>query len=151
MGTYKEQRTEPYSAKQLFDIAADIQSYPAFVPMFIAARIIRRDGNRLCVDNVLGVGPLRFRFATEATLEKPDRISIVSVDGRIGEFSIIWRFKPVDEGLTTVTLQIDHRFDSALLTPLSNAVAAGMEHRILNAFEKRLAKIYSRRPRTKDD
>jgi len=142
MSSYQEQRTEPYSAEQLFEIAADIQSYPAYVPSFVAARISRRDGNRLRVDNVLGIGPVRFRFATEAILEKPRRISIVSVDDAIGALSIVWRFETVSDRLTTVILRIDHRFDSSLLTHLSNAFANGMERRILDAFERRLENVY---------
>ncbi|MBT3238317.1 MAG: type II toxin-antitoxin system RatA family toxin [Rhodospirillaceae bacterium] len=142
MGRYREQRREPYTAEHLYDIAVDIESYPTFVPMFVAARITQRDDNRLRVDNVLGAGPLRFRILTEATFEEPLKIDIVSVDGDGGDLSISWQFDAVDDTSTTVTLEINHQFNSPLMTSLSELLSNGMERRILNAFEKRAHQLY---------
>ena len=59
MTHHREQRHLPYSPEQLFDLVADVERYPDFVPWLIAAHIQRRDGHRVWVDMTVGAGPLR--------------------------------------------------------------------------------------------
>jgi hypothetical protein len=75
-------RTLPFSREQVFDVAADIERYPDFLPGWRSARITRRESNRCYVEQVLALGFLRVQIATEATLARHSRIDISSTDRR---------------------------------------------------------------------
>ena len=51
MPTHAEQRHSPFSPDQLFDLVADVERYPEFLPWCVAARIRRRDGNTIWADS----------------------------------------------------------------------------------------------------
>ena len=40
---HRERRLMPYPADQLFDLVADVESYPKFLPWCTAARVISRE------------------------------------------------------------------------------------------------------------
>ena len=46
MPTHAEQRVLPYTPEQLFDLVADIERYPEFLPWCVGARIRKREADR---------------------------------------------------------------------------------------------------------
>ena len=69
-----------YTVAQVFDLVADVECYPNFLPWVIAARICRRQDETLWVDMTIGMGFLRKQFSTIAFLDRPHRIDITSHD-----------------------------------------------------------------------
>ena len=57
-----------YSAAQLFDLVADVERYPDFLPWVVAAKIYRRDEGRIWVTMAMGTSFLRKQFTTVAFL-----------------------------------------------------------------------------------
>ena len=53
MPKYAERRLLSFTAEQLFDLVADVERYPEFLPWCIAARIKRREGNVLSAELVI--------------------------------------------------------------------------------------------------
>ena len=49
----KVERSLPYSAEQMFDLAADVERYPEFLRWWITARIRQRRGEIFYTDQVL--------------------------------------------------------------------------------------------------
>ncbi len=89
MDIYVKHRIKGFSAAELFQIAVDVVSYPDFLPFCIAAKILKRDGNELRVDNIFGLGPLRSRFKTRARLDEPHGIVITSSEPPFRELTPI--------------------------------------------------------------
>jgi hypothetical protein len=75
--------TLPYSPKQLFDLAADVERYPDFVPWWVAARVWKREGNVYYTDRVIGFAMVRKRFRSKTILHRPERIDVTSTDGPV--------------------------------------------------------------------
>ena len=98
-----------FTAAELFQIAAHVETYPKFLPFCIAARILEDvpegQGHDQKVDNVFGMGPFRSRFITHALLEEPDRIHITSNDPQFEVLSITWKF--MDEFQDRLVLGLD--------------------------------------------
>ena len=80
MSRHTERCNLPYAREQLFDLVADVERYPEFLPWLVAAHVGRRDGNTVWVDMEVGTTFLRKRFASRAILERPERIDIISRD-----------------------------------------------------------------------
>ena len=81
-----------YTAAQLFDLVADVERYPEFLPWVIAARIYRSHGQTLWVDMTIAKGFIRKRFSTIALLDRPHRITINSHDPLFERFEQKWIF-----------------------------------------------------------
>jgi coenzyme Q-binding protein COQ10 len=134
-----------YAPENLFALAADIESYPAFVPGCQRARIVGRDGDRLEVENVFGFGPLRQPFHTSAELKAPRELAIVSRDGPWRLFSMNWRFEPERFGcLLFCEAVLD--FDSRVLNLVASIAAADVERQVLAAFERRAETLFGPGP-----
>ena len=79
MTTHSEQQTLPYSARQMYDLVADVAAYPQFLPWTAAARIRSRTpvegGEVLEADLVISFKVFRERFGSRVTL-RPDQMRI---------------------------------------------------------------------------
>jgi len=81
----------PFAPAQIFDLVADIERYPDFLPWWISVSIIKRELDICDVEQVLGRGPVRIQFASRAVLTRPERIDITSSDGPFRHLAICIR------------------------------------------------------------
>src|SRR6185295_16589128 len=102
MPTHAEQRHSPFTPDQLFDLVADIEKYPEFLPWCVAARINKRDGNVLWADLVIGFKMLRERFTSRVTLTPHNRIDVSYQDGPFHHLDNHWIFESAPDGGTVI-------------------------------------------------
>jgi len=131
-----------YAATQLFDLIADVERYPEFLPWVLAARIRRREGQTIWVDMTLGTRFLRRRFSTVGLLERPHRITINSDDAMLERFEQRWTFKTAPDGGADVEYRVDFRFRSRLLQALIGGPFADRAQAIAQAFNSRARQLY---------
>ena len=112
MPTHAERRVLPYTPEQLFDIVADIERYPDFLPWCVAARVRSRDGNLITADVVIGFKMFRERFTTRNVLDRPRRIDVTYHEGPFKYLNNHWLFEPVGEGSCDLDFYIDFEFRS---------------------------------------
>lgn len=98
MPTHDEALLVPYTPEEMFDLVADVERYPEFLPGYREARIERREGNRLFVTQRVGVGAAAVQFHSVATVERPHRIHIRSVESPFDTLEIQWQFDAAPEG-----------------------------------------------------
>ena len=134
-----------YTVAQVFDLVADVECYPNFLPWVIAARICRRQDETLWVDMTIGMGSLRKQFSTIALLDRPHRIDITSHDPLFERFEQKWRFQPATEGGTNVKYEVDFRFRSGLLQTLIGSSFADSATAMMDAFRHRARRLYEAR------
>jgi coenzyme Q-binding protein COQ10 len=144
MARYTERQHLPYSPQQLFDLVADVERYPAFVPGMMAAQIRRRDGNTVWVDLQVGNNLLRKRFATRAVLDPPNHIEISSEDALFERYNLCWTFQQATDGGTLVEFATDFAFRSRLLQFAMNAFLRDAAEAMVNAFKHRARGVYGR-------
>ena len=144
MVSQKAERLLPYSAEQLFDVAADVESYPEYVPGWISAHVHRRDGNEYWTDQVVGLGPLRIRFETRAILQPPKRIDVTSSDFPFRRFRLSWLFEPRPGPGCMVTVFAEFELRGALLQRIYDRVLPNIIIDIIAAFERRADSLYAR-------
>lgn len=141
-------RIEGFTADELFQIAANVEAYPKFLPFCIAARVLKdtpeQVGHDQKVDNVFGVGPFRSRFITHALLEEPNRIHISSDDPQFEILSITWAFQQEDEGACLVSFNMKQTFKSEMKTRLARSVAKNLEKKLIEKFETQARKVFNR-------
>ena len=144
MSAYAERQHLPYAAPQLFDLVANVERYPEFMPWVTEARIRRRKGHKIAVDMTVGLGPLRKRFSTIATLDRPCRIDITSTDSMFDRFEQRWTFEPAAEGGTNVEYRVVFEFRSQILQKLMGASFSDQAIATMLAFKRRAHRLYGR-------
>ena len=126
------------AADRLYAIAADVESYPDFLPGCVAARVTAEEADRQVVDNVFGMGLMRVKFRTHAYPEPPTRLRVISEDGPWRRFELEWRFADEADG-GVAALRVEAEFRSPLLAGLAGGVFARLEDKLVAAFRRRLA------------
>jgi len=146
MTKYAERAHMKYSPQQLFDLVADVERYPEFLPWILSARIYRRENQTTWVDMTVGTRFLRKRFSTVAVLDRPRRIDIGSHDPPFEEFKQTWTFEQAGLESTMVEYRVDLRLRSRLLQAIIGAAFADRAPLMVAAFRRRAGQLYGPPP-----
>ena len=141
MPTHAEQRILPYTAEQLFDLVADVERYPEFLPWCVGARIRERRADLVVADLLIGFRMFRERFTSKVTLARPRRIDVAYSDGPFRYLDNHWIFEPV-EGGCRIDFFVDFEFRSAILQKLIGVLFNEAVRRMVAAFETRARQLY---------
>ncbi len=143
MPTHAERRVLGYTPRQLFDLVADIERYPEFLPWCVACRVRKRDGEVIWGDLMVGFKVFRETFSSKVTLHRPGRIDVEYVDGPFRYLNNHWLFEPVEDGAATaIDFYIDFEFRSRMLQAVAGAVFNEAVRRMVSAFEARAHAVY---------
>lgn len=149
---FKTERRVRHRPDQMFDLVADVDKYPLFVPLCQSLKVRRRvsagdDGIEILVaDMTVAYKLLRETFTSRVTLDRP-RLHIIAeyIDGPFSRLENHWRFAPAEQG-TAVSFAIDYEFRSRALALLMGAVFDAAFRRFAEAFEKRADEVYGVQP-----
>lgn len=130
-------RRLPFGREAVFDLVADVERYPEFLPGWQAARILRRDGERLLVEQTLGGMGVRQRFQTRAQLQRPERITIEGDQAPFRRLHQTWEFIPEGEQATQLRFRVDYTLRGALLGPVIDRFCEHVFRETMDAFERR--------------
>jgi coenzyme Q-binding protein COQ10 len=142
MTTYAERQHLPYAAPQLFDLVANVERYPEFMPWVTEARIRHRRYHNIAVEMTVALGPLRKRFSTIATLDRPHRIDITSYDSMFNRFEQQWTFESAADGGTHVEYHVVFVFRLRGLQTLMGASFSDQAIATMSAFKRRAHRLY---------
>ena len=151
MPTHAEKKLLPFRPDQLFDLVADIDRYPEFLPWCIASRVTKREGNVIHADLVIGFKVFRERFTSKVTLSRPDRIDVEYSRGPFRYLNNHWIFIPEGADSTNIDFYVDFEFRSRILQRLIGTVFGEAVKRMVRAFEARAHVIYGDKPGPKPE
>ena len=137
MAYHLEMRTFPYAREQVFDLVADVESYPQFLPLWQHARIRQDNDNLYHTSQLIQLGPVSHRFQTQTRLNRPDSIEVRSDDSFFERFSILWSFVEATGAQTQVRFRLHCEARSRLMRPVFDLVLAESSRSIVDAFERR--------------
>jgi len=147
MPTHGETRHMPYTARQMYDLVADVMRYPEFIPWIAAARIRsvtpRADGTQLmAADLVVSFKVFREKFGSRVLLDEPQlRVEVDYLDGPFKHMKSRWQFRD-EPGGCAVEFFVDFEFRNAVLQKVIGVVFNEAMQRIVRAFETRAADLY---------
>ena len=150
MPSFKTTRQVPYTPEQMFDLVADVESYPEFLPLCTGMRVLRRttteEGNEVIVAEMsVGYKAIRERFTSRASLDRPNlQILVGYINGPFRHLENRWLFSPDGTGGTIISFFISYEFKSRALALLVGAVFERAFRKFTDAFEARAAATYGR-------
>ena len=149
MPSFRSARVVRHSPAQMFDLVADCDKYPEFLPFCVGMKTRPRgpdaDGHPVVVAEMeVGYKAIRERFVTRNTLNREAlKIDVEYVEGPFSRLRNVWNFLPEGEGCK-VEFYIDYEFRSRLLAALMGSMFDAVFRTFASAFEARADKIYGK-------
>ncbi len=141
MPRHSETRFLPFSNVQMFDLVADIERYPQFLPWVQALRVKSRTDDVVTADMVVGFKMVRERFTSRVTLAKPDRIAVEYLSGPLKYLKNDWTFRDVAGGCE-IDFLVDFEFQNRMFERLAGMFFGEALRRMVGAFETRAVALY---------
>lgn len=149
MPSFETTRRVKHSASNMFNLVADVEKYPEFVPLcetlVVRGRKTRPDGTEILVaDMTVAYKVFRETFTTKVTLNREaNEILVEYLDGPVSELENRWRFVGEGEDASNVIFKLDYEFKSRAFAALMGTVFDRAFRRFAEAFEDRADKVYA--------
>lgn len=132
----------PFSPAQMFDLVADVQRYPEFLPWCTEAELLSKNDAELTGRLSVAQGPLRGQFTTRNRLERPSAMSLKLVEGPFSDLSGQWQFVALGDSGCRVELAMQFAFSNPVKDMLMGAVFEQTCNSLVDAFVDRARQIY---------
>jgi len=137
MPTHFVEKELPYSQKQLYDLVADIESYPKFIPWCEGARVYEQEGNVALADLIIHFRGVTGKYTSRVLLdEKEKEISVELAQGPFHHLYQGWKFKKIPQG-TRVEFDIDFKIRNFIIEKVADLMFDEACKKMMEAFTKR--------------
>ena len=150
MPQFSTSRMVRHSAAHMFDLVADVERYPEFVPLCRALKVRQRisepEGVEIVVaDMTVAYQMVRQTFTSRITLDQPNlQILVEYLQGPFRNLENRWLFHPRGENSCEVEFFISYEFKSRMLGLLMGTMFDAAFRRFAAAFERRADVVYAR-------
>jgi len=151
MPEFSTKRRVRHSAANMFDLVADVEKYPRFVPLCAALKVKSRaamgDGIAVLVaDMTVAYKMIRQTFTSRVTLDRPGlKIVVEYLNGPFKRMQNRWTFHPEPDNTCEVEFYIDYEFRSRALAMLMGAMFDTAFRKFAAAFATRADEVYGRK------
>lgn len=132
----------PYSREQMFDLVADVEKYPDFMPWCGGSSVQWHNETGMQATVIINFAGIKQSFTTRNTHEYPERIVFNLVDGPFSNLTGDWHFKALGDAGCKVTYTMEYSFSSkamsAVIGPVFNRIATSF----IDSFSQRAKKVY---------
>ena len=152
MPSFKTTRQVRHTAAAMFDLVADVEKYPLFLPMCTGLQVRGRHTNAagqdvLVAEMSVGYKAIRESFTSRVTLDRPAlKILVEYIDGPFSRLENVWTFQDAAEASTppisTVDFAIDYEFRSRMLGFVMGGLFDAAFRKFAGAFERRADIVY---------
>jgi ribosome-associated toxin RatA of RatAB toxin-antitoxin module len=144
MTTIHRSAIVPYSAHQMFELVADIPSYPKFLPWCGGARINSTQGDEVIAAIDIAYSGVHRTFSTRNLLQRDKMMEIQLLEGPFSYLQGFWQFKSLDEQSCKISLDLEfdvaNRIVGLALTPVFSNIA----NQLVDRFHRRAMDLYGK-------
>jgi coenzyme Q-binding protein COQ10 len=150
MPAFSNKRRVSHKATEMFDLVADVERYPEFVPLCKSLKVRQRtakpDGTEIIVaDMTVSFKVVREGFTSRVTLDRANlKILVEYLQGPFSKLENRWTFEPKSGDSCDVGFFISYEFKSRMLGMLMGSMFDTAFQRLAAAFEKRADAVYGR-------
>ena len=142
MATLSRSALLPFTPDAVYQIVADIERYPEFLPWCTAARVVSKGDAKVTAALEFAARGLRDTLVTENSLQPGQRMTLELVSGPFAQFRGVWSFKELGARAEAckAEFQVDYELGGGLALfagPLVNLAA----DRLVDAFADRCSAL----------
>ncbi len=147
MNTFHIVHRVHYKADQMYQLVADVEQYPQFLPLCETLEVLRHEHNGTH-DVIVAHMTAVYKFIRETLTSRvsldpgASEILVEYIDGPFSHMENRWRFRKVDDAVCDVEFFIAYEFRSHVLQLLMGALFNKAFHKFVDAFENRARQIY---------
>ena len=151
MPQFSTTRRVNHSAADMFDLVADVERYPQFVPLCRSLKVRKRisepEGIEVLVaDMTIAYKFIRETFASRVTLDRPNlHILVEYLEGPFSKLENRWTFHPTGAQSCIVEFFIAYEFKSRTLGLVMGTMFDAAFRRFSTAFERRADRVYAQK------
>jgi ribosome-associated toxin RatA of RatAB toxin-antitoxin module len=126
----------------MFDLVADIPSYPAFLPWCGGARYLSRGEDVSVAAIDIAYSGVHKSFTTRNLMQPGRLLEMHLVNGPFKHLHGHWRFEALDERASKIVLDMDFEFSNRLLALAINPVFTRIANTLVDGFVERARSLY---------
>ena len=132
----------------MFDLVADVERYPEFLPWCVALRVVGRDGDEntgvLLADMIVAYKVFREQFRSEVRLNRPEnKIDAHYIDGPFRNLETHWQFTDLPTGGSRIDFEISFMFRNVVMHTTALMVFEKAFSRMSEAFVDRAKALHT--------
>jgi ribosome-associated toxin RatA of RatAB toxin-antitoxin module len=131
-----------HSAEQMFQLVADVEGYPKFLPWCQATELLSRSDEQICGRIEVSRLGVRQVFSTCNRIDPPHCMKIDLMDGPFRKLTGAWTFKSLRADACKVELELDFEFSGRLIDKAFGGVFGQIANSLVDAFCKRADEVY---------
>ncbi|KPJ80388.1 MAG: hypothetical protein AMJ58_08715 [Gammaproteobacteria bacterium SG8_30] len=131
-----------YTALQMFDLVADVERYPEFLPWCSGASVIEREGEHVIARLALARGRTRAEFTTRNRLVTGEFLEMHLVEGPFTMLDGRWDFRQIGGSGSRVELLMRFETRSSLAGLLLGPTFESICNQLVDAFVRRARSVY---------
>jgi coenzyme Q-binding protein COQ10 len=140
-----------HAASEMFDLVADVEHYPEFVPLCQSLTVRKRikEGGKdvIVADMTVAYKLVHETFTSRVTLDRPNmQILVEYLEGPFRRLNNRWNFRAVNASACDIDFFITYEFRSRTLGMVMGAVFDAAFRRFAAAFERRADQVYGAQP-----
>jgi ribosome-associated toxin RatA of RatAB toxin-antitoxin module len=132
-----------FSARQMFDLVNDIESYPEFLPWCSASRILKREGDIVEAELTISKGGFKKSFSTRNTIDPGGRITVSLLEGPFTFLEGVWTFMPLREDASKISLDLEFEMPGVLASLAFGTVFNQICNTMVASFTERAKAVYA--------
>ena len=133
----------PYTAAQMYQIVADLDAYPAFLPGCDSVDVLERNGDQVVAKLMSNFSKLEIDFTTRNMNCKNESIEMSLEQGPFQSLQGLWTFKALSESACRIDFEIDFEMKGGLMKKLLNPMFEKLMNMQFDAFQQRAKQLYS--------
>lgn len=148
MPRFSTTRRVRHPASDMFDLVADIEHYPEFVPLCRGVKVGQRRTVGEGIETLRSEMTVAYKvisetFVTRVTLDKPRlQIHVHYLEGPFRELENRWTFRPRGEQASEVEFFISYEFRSRMLGLVMGSMFDTAFRKFADAFERRADAVF---------
>ncbi|MDC0178326.1 type II toxin-antitoxin system RatA family toxin [Woeseiaceae bacterium] len=132
----------PYTAREMFILVDDVESYPEFLPWCSSAEVHNRTVEIVEATLELHKGSLSDHFTTRNKRCEFETIEIELIDGPFRHLQGGWRFTEIGEEGCKLALELDFEFENMFVDMIFGSFFEDTCNSLINAYSKRAKTVF---------
>jgi len=131
-----------YSARQMFDLVADVEKYPEFMPWCGGATVSEKDAQGMQASITISLAGIKQTFTTRNTHHYPNSIALQLVDGPFSVLTGNWEFISLSDDACKVLFKLNYEFSNRALETLVGPIFNRIATSFIDSFTQRAQVCY---------
>ena len=135
----------PYTANEMYDLVADIESYPEFLPWCAGARVLSSEADTVVAELEIKYKNVHKSFTTKNKMTPNQSMLMDLLEGPFKHLRGDWQFQALDESACKISLELDFAFSNKLIGLAMGPVFANIANTFVDSFRQRAETVYGKR------